>query len=265
MKIVQNIDARELLVKRYWKKTRRLFAALRKPLIDQAEHTDGDRLKLMIADLLNPEPMKDHIDGLWGRVGGKFAYDTESRIKPPEKYESIRLELKTAKEKLKTWEERMTAYSAERSLQKTKSIMTTEQEAINKVIDEVLQQGLDEGLAIPEIRKRMVKNLSGDAITEIENWQAERIARTEVISAGNTGSFEAAQENKEGVKKEWSTSGYGSPRVRDSHLFYESLGPVEMDYNYNRSTSLQFPGDPDCTLAEEVINCMCAVQYNTGT
>jgi hypothetical protein len=259
VKIVSNDKLKRSLEKRYWRLTRKVFVKVRQPVVDKAERIDPSRLKDYVRDLLLADPMRQHIDDIWGKVGGKFAYDTE-KVLQGSKSKTHSIEVKAAGDQLKLWEDRLRKYSNERSLQKTGAILDTEVEAINKVIDDVIADTLDKGLGVLESRREMVRALTGDELSEMENWQAERIARTEVNSAGNTGSFDAAQENSEGVRKEWSTSGL--PNIRDSHIEYEAMGVVDMDYEYN--TGLQFPGDPDCNLAEEVINCRCTIIYDTG-
>ena len=57
--------------------------------------------------------------------------------------------------------------------------------------------------------------------------------------------------------KVWITS--GNANVRETHNYYQSLGAVEMDYEYN--TGLQFPGDENCDDPADVINCHCTIGY----
>ena len=244
MKIRVNEDLKRSLNIRWWRKTRKALIVCRQQVVDKAEHIDADRLRGYVPDLLLIKPIQDHLIDLWGQVGGKFAYDTDKLIQQGKK---------AVKKDKAEWERLMRAYAAERSLTKAKAILTTEQEAINLVIDKVIKRSIEEGLSILDSRKLLKESLEGEELAIIENWQAERIARTEVNSAGNMGSFDAASENAEGVTKEWLTSGL--PNTRQSHLDHEALGPVEMDYDY--ATGLQFPGDPDCEEAEEVINCRC--------
>jgi hypothetical protein len=103
----------------------------------------------------------------------------------------------------------------------------------------------------------MIRSSLIDGLTEINSFQAERIARTEVIGASNTGSFEGAMETGVALGKEWMTSGL--PNIRQSHLDYEAMGTVDMDYEYN--TGLQYPGDPNGD-PEEIINCRCVPTYS---
>jgi hypothetical protein len=259
MRIEPNMALKQTYIKHYWRVTRNILALCRQGVSDYAEHTDPERLKGQVERLLNVKPMETHLNILWGDVGGKFAYDT-SKLIASKKNSNVTLELKVENDKLKAYQERMKAYAAERSLQKAKAIMSTESEAINKVIDDVIQRGFDEGLSIPKVRALLKDELSGDTMTTIENFEAERIARTEVNSASNTGSFEAATEgDTEGVKKAWLSSGL--PGVRPTHQEYEAMGVQELDYEYN--AGLQYPGDPGCDIAEDVINCRCTIVYET--
>jgi hypothetical protein len=123
----------------------------------------------------------------------------------------------------------------------------------------VIDKANVEGMGIPETRRLMRDYLMGDEMATIENYQAERIARTEVGSASNTMSFQSAQENAEGVTKGWLVSGLKG--MRTSHIAYGSMGDkLPMDFQY--APGLKFPQDPDCQIAEEVINCRCTHIFN---
>lgn len=264
MKIVPNIKLRETLYRRYWRATRNVLIQVRQSVVDKADHLDPERLKEETYELLNARIMNDHLIDLWSHVGGRFGFDTE-KLFNQSKSESSGIEqkdvitlvgsnkkpVKSAKV-LTEWQANMRRYAAERSLEKTKAILTTQQQAINKVIDDVIKeaQSGDVWLSIPDTRNLLKERLSSE-LTTIENWQAERIARTEVNGASNTGSFEAAKENAEGCLKEWITSGL--PNTRESHLAYEALGQVELDYDY--ASGLQFPGDENCQDGGDIINC----------
>jgi hypothetical protein len=248
---------KKALVKKYWRLTRKVFIKMRAELTNMAEHTDPDRLKNYVRDRLQVNVMKDLIDNLWSEVGGKAGYDTVRMIKRS-KSGSHSLELKE-EDQLTLWKERMRHYSAERSLQKAAAILDSEVEAINGVIDSVLDQSLSSGMGIPETRRLMRESLDSELVT-IENWQAQRIAMTEVGSAQNTASFEGAQENAEGVLKEWMFIP-GLKTFRENHQGFEAMGPQEMDFDY--ADGLKFPGDPDCNDPGEVINCYCSIIYTT--
>lgn len=254
MIVSQNDKAKQRYVKKYWREMRRTFVACRQSVLDKAEYVDPANLKTYVDDLLRIHPMREKYLELWGEVGGKFGYATERQltgVKSGIEY----FDLKADPKKAKDWTEKMRKYAAERSLQKINAIMTTEEEAINAVIDKVIKRTLDEGLGIVESRKIMVDALNTELV-ELEKWQAQRIAMTEVGSAANTSSYLSAQEYGEGYKKQWKFQP-GKKTFRENHMGFEDMGPVDRDYEY--LPGLAYPGDPR-GAAEEVINCYCSFQ-----
>jgi hypothetical protein len=254
--IVISEKQKRSLEKKWWRSTRKVLVKCRQPVVDKAQWTDPERLKEHVLTLMDVKPMTEHLIKLWSEVGGSSAFSTDKLI---ERQKSVipNMELKIEPVKKLYWDEKLKKYASERSLIKAQAILTTEQEAINKVIDAVIQEGLDQGLGVADIRKLLTHDLEGEQMLEMENWQAQRIAMTEVGGANNTGSFMAASENSEGVKKIWMFVP-GLKTFRENHQGFEALGPVDMDYEF--APGLKYPGDPNGT-AEEVINCYCSLGY----
>jgi hypothetical protein len=255
MRIVIDQNIKNTLIKRYWKETRKALSISRQSIADKVEYVDPDRLKTYVKDLLNPAPIKSLILDIWGNVGGKYANDTIKRITlksgvPVIEYKDQQSDI---------WKERMRIYSAERSLKKVEAIMSTQEELINNVIDNVIDQVNSEGLGIVQARNLLKEQLSGDAMTELENYQAERIARTEVNGASNTGSFEAAKESGLDMQKIWIHSGNLGKGYRQEHVDFATMEPQEMDYQY--AENLEFPGDENADPGQ-IINCRCTIGYN---
>jgi mRNA-degrading endonuclease HigB of HigAB toxin-antitoxin module len=255
MKIIPNESLKRSLIRKYFRETRKVLVKVRQEVIAQAEHSSPEQLKTMIPYLLNRQVMSDHLVKIWEDVGSRFAFDTEKKITRGKQKSKADDEAKLA-----DWKRKLRAYASERSLIKAQAILTTEQEAINKVIDAVIKETLDEGLGILETRKLLLHDLEGEEMLTMEKWQAQRIAMTEVGGAQNTASFEAAQENSEGVKKFWMFIP-GLKTYRENHQEFEAMGSQEMDYEY--APGLQYPGDEN-GAAEEVINCYCSIGYDTG-
>lgn len=118
-----------------------------------------------------------------------------------------------------------------------------------------LETGMSEGETIDELAGR-VSNL-WDMFTE---RRSVVIARTEVISASNAGSYFAAKQSNLPMKKEWLAT--KDKRVRDTHE--KADGQVrEMDEPFNVGRGkLMFPGDSSLGApAEEVIQCRCTQTY----
>jgi hypothetical protein len=251
MKITANNKLKRSLIRKYWRKTRKVLIKVRQPVIEMIDNTGIESLKAMIPHLLQVQPMTSNLVKIWEDVGGKFGADTEKKI--------TRGKTKSKKEDdelLDDWKRRMRIYSSQRSLIKAKAILTTEQDAINRVIDAVIKQSLDEGLGILESR-RLLKSQLEDELTKIENWQAQRIAMTEVGQAQNTASYQAAL-GHEGVKKTWMFIP-GLKTFRQNHKEFEAMGPQDMSFEY--VPGLKHPGDEN-GAAEEVINCYCSIIYS---
>jgi hypothetical protein len=258
MKILPDNRQKAIFEKRYWKLTRKVFVQVRQQVIDKAEFVDGDRLKGYVRGLLNEKVMKDHIDNLWGEVGGQNAYYISRQLLKA-KSQGGEIEIKGAADELEKRKAKMRAYSAERSLKKTASILSTETEAINKVIDDTLDTALTDGYGILETRKAVKSALEGDELATIENWQAQRIALTEVAAAQSAGAWEETQ-GRDGLMKKWIFIP-GLKTYRENHAEYGNMDLQEMDYEY--TDGLKYPHDPEAA-AEEVINCYCDYYYETG-
>jgi ferredoxin-thioredoxin reductase catalytic subunit len=157
----------------------------------------------------------------------------------------------------------MRKYINERSLrtavEKAGKILDAQTEAINKVIDTVIEKGKADGLGILEVRKAMVKELEGGTMTEIENWQAQRIALTEVGAAQNTGTW--LEGKGQGLLKQWVHLPV-SKVPRSNHIEYGQMPPQEEEYDYMNGGGLRYPHDENAD-AEEVINCYCDLYWVT--
>lgn len=115
-----------------------------------------------------------------------------------------------------------------------------------RLCDEAIQQGL----GVDNIASNIQKEL-GIA----EKYRAERIARTEVVSASNEGSLAGAKSTDLDLDKEWIA--YIDDKTRDSHI---DLNGTTVAMNENFSNGLEYPGDPSGE-AEDVINCRCTIGY----
>ena len=117
-------------------------------------------------------------------------------------------------------------------------------------VDEILKQGLDEGLGSAE----MVKRLEDSALPE---WRARMIVRTETVRATNTAQMVQASQNPYETEKMWIAIEDNRTRKSHSHAGVdgERIGIYE-----KYSNGLYYPGDPT-GAAKEVINCRCTQGY----
>jgi len=138
------------------------------------------------------------------------------------------------------------------------SVAETSRGEALKIIQGVLDEGMTEGLGIPEISSNIRKTLP-DAWKVASKFRAQRIAQTEVVSASNFGSIQGAKATGLPVNKVWLT---GGANIRDEHLMAEGES-VPIGQKFIRTgEDMDFPGDPTGS-AWNVINCKCAIAYET--
>ena len=113
-------------------------------------------------------------------------------------------------------------------------------------VNKTLTKGFNDGLGSKEVGR----NLRG-VIKNLRNFEGERIARTEINSAGNQGNFMALEQaSVEYIQ--WITA--VDNRVRDSHMDQHAMVIRRGEQFPN---SLRHPGDKS-GRPEEWINCRCA-------
>lgn len=140
---------------------------------------------------------------------------------------------------------------AERIKDKLFTASENTMERISGQVEEKLLQCYQDGIGIDEAARQ----LRDDVFDGLQNWEAERIARTEIQGAQNYANHHAIVEHAD--YEQWWTA--GDDRVRDSH--------VEMHGQITRpgdafSNGLLYPGDP-LGDTEEIINCRCySIPYN---
>lgn len=115
----------------------------------------------------------------------------------------------------------------------------------------IIADGLEESQTLDQIQRSIM-----DKIANLDNsaYRAERIARTEALTAVSLGQYAASKDVGEvipGMELMWVTA--GDPRVRDSHADQDG-DRVKAGSKF--SNGLLFPRDP-AGAADEVINCRC--------
>lgn len=101
------------------------------------------------------------------------------------------------------------------------------------------------------------------SIIEKNKNSAYRQASDMMTGAENSGRLDSmyrAYDEGFSVKKYWIAT--LDNRTRDTHIQYDGMDPVELDYEY--APGLKKPKDPDCSIMAEVCNCRCRILYNTG-
>ena len=120
-------------------------------------------------------------------------------------------------------------------------------ERVDTSIKTLLTEGYQSGKGI-----NYVANLLTRRFDQLQTWEAQRIARTEIHNSHNTAVMDTYQEL--GVEYTMWISAGDDGRTRDSHLEVDGeIIPVGGTY----SNGLKFPGDTDGPI-EEWINCRCS-------
>jgi hypothetical protein len=134
------------------------------------------------------------------------------------------------------------------------SISETALERIKPILKEAIQQAT-EGASIDKIQKYIADN-----IKEITSAHARVIARTEVISASNTSTYEAVKSTGVKVEKKWLTGGLN---IRPTHRAAEAQGWIPFDEKFTvGAAQMSHPGDPSVkNHPEEICNCKCVLIF----
>ncbi len=128
-------------------------------------------------------------------------------------------------------------------------------------VNDITAEALSEGLSTDQAAKKIVEQWTeGD----IALHRAERIARTETISASNAGGHQGAIDSALTMQHFWIASFDG--RVRDAHDTATNPGlltPIPMSQSFIvDGEALLYPGDPSGSAAN-VINCRCVEGFVT--
>ena len=122
-------------------------------------------------------------------------------------------------------------------------------------IKNVISDSLSEGKGIPDI-SLAITNLYNE---NFKNSRATMIARTETISASNSGSLEGAKYTELPLLKKWIPTFDDS--TRDTHLNMSGKPAIGLNELFDVGDSQgSFAGDPKLS-ARERINCRCTIAY----
>lgn len=145
-----------------------------------------------------------------------------------------------------------------------RTIDLTSAESVQALINSIVQDAIQEGKGVKEVERALKTNKFLATLRRTSRFQAERIARTETLSAASHGEFISTQHLFEeyGVTMEKYWIAKKQPGVtRNSHMSMkrsESIGANE-DFKVGNSL-MKYPGDRRGG-ASEVINCRCALGW----
>ena len=206
----------------------------------------------LLLDTITPDAISKRYEQLYTLVGADFAREQYNRLK------GFNVDL-LVKEEEDTWYNYMKHYVKYRLWKRIEKVNKTSINTAGKIINDVLEQSVNEGLGAYETATRIKKGLIEEGI-KYNQWRALRIARTEIMTASNAGSFEGAKATGEALEKYWIAT-YDS-RTRDTHMVIEAQNPKMMNEAFHVGAwEMQYPLDP-AGGAEEICNCRCSIAFN---
>jgi virulence-associated protein VapD len=212
------------------------YQALLKQLKPVLEANSVQDMRTTLSSL----PVEELYKELYTDVGDTFA-----RLS----YENLKGYKYLTTKAIPSWIQQMINYAL-----KSRRIKDVTQNTQDEVSNEIVK-ALEKGLGEQDTMKEIVANT---LITS--QLRAERIARTEIISASNAGSLEGARASGLKLNKKWITT--PDDRTRESHKA-ENIGqaivPLEEKF-FIDGEYLDYPGDVNGS-AKNVINCRCTQVY----
>lgn len=235
-------NIRESFVKKYTRRTIRALKDVLTPIFD------ANTVDEMRGVNLNQKPLDDLFLDLYTDVGSTFAKLSYNNLK-----QHMALETKQAPD----FVERMATF-ASTGHDRTRVIAINQGKEIQRLIGKALEEELGIVQAGERVKELVTQN--------INTYQAERIARTEILSASNFGSVEGAKSTGLPLMKQW-ISVLGDS-TRNGHS--TAHGTVVDLYDENGDDGvfevggefLRFAGDPN-GRPDNIINCRCTQVFLT--
>ena len=242
---------RRRFINMFYRKLRLALNELINPVLEYLEYaSDLDALKHSIPSMIKTDRVNEVLIELYGKVGGYFGRNVKDSIRGRQK--DVELDL---------WEERMEQYAIFQAGEQIVSINEYTKKEFLKLIQNHIDEGTKKGLGINQIAANMRKTLPREW-KRGSTWKARRIAQTEVLTASNTASFEAAGQTGYVMKKIWLTAPPGIAKT-ERHAAIPGLNEQKrgMDEPFDvGGVPMMHPGDP-AGRAENVINCRCTLVY----
>jgi len=235
-------NIRESFVKKYTRRTIRALKDVLTPIFD------ANTVDEMRGVNLNQKPLDDLFLDLYTDVGSTFAKLSYNNLK-----QHMALETKQAPD----FVERMATF-ASTGHDRTRVIAINQGKEIQRLIGKALEEELGIAQAGERVKELVTQN--------INTYQAERIARTEILSASNFGSVEGAKSTGLPLMKQWisvlgdsTRNGHSTAHGTVVDLYDENGGDGVFEVG---GEFLRFAGDPN-GRPDNIINCRCTQVFLT--
>ncbi|KKN15083.1 hypothetical protein LCGC14_0989580 [marine sediment metagenome] len=238
------------------------------PVLDEIDESTVKEIAARVPFLMTGEAIAGAMTTTIDTVAPFFASQTMRDVKKAMPDERIlKQDIPTDEE----WIQRINATLGVQAGVRITSITNSSKAEAIKIIQQVLQDGANQGLGISQLAILMRDELAKQWGV-ISTYRAARIARTEIVNASNLGSLAGAAESGVPLTKVWLStrdsrtrrrvSGGRYPAGKFDHFGKFPTGPdgeiQELrDPFVKTGESLQYPGDP-VGSAGNVIQCRCS-------
>jgi hypothetical protein len=225
-------------------------------IIDQV--TDIQSLPLYVNQAFNNEGIVNNYENLYTQVGKEFALFDLNNIR---KAAGFNYQTKNEQQIYEDLiDEAIASYIASGQLGSSIKIVTDTskdvlQRILDKVIPEILEQGLGSGAAQTKLRDAIKTDWH-----RAMRYRTERIVRTETTTASNLGSFEGVSKTGLAKSKSWVSALDERTRREPFNHFHGQTVNINEGFTAT-GENIMYAGDKSGS-AGNIINCRCSQSYS---
>ena len=249
---------------RYTRKLEKDIRAIIAPIMEAMRYsTDLDSIKNMV-EVLQTDHINATLVEMYKDVGSYFGSKVERQIKKSI-IPNMSAICKNMTEEDRIWGEWLEQYAMQRAGVKFLSINKTVRNELSGLINNMIAEGMRDGLGINEIARKLEKELPNRWVGKARS-RARTIAQTEVTTASNTVSIQAIEQTGYDYLKTWVTAPPGTVKnerhtlpgaIREYTVKKDEMFYVDGGQGYK---PMMYPGDPNGSV-ENVVNCRCTLTY----
>ena len=226
-----------------WGRRRFQLALMKQYMAWNTRFRDAQTTGELLGTFDMPEgPITETFNEVYVRVGQAFAKEQADEFKSTHGYRVKDMQVSVSRDYIEAWVARECG-------QRIVGITSTTE----KLIRSIIKRAVDQGLGIDRTQALIRTEFAG-----MSRVRAERIARTEIVSASNMGSQLAAESTGLTLVKEWLATRDG--RARDDHAEADGQTVGLNEPFIVGGEAMMQPGDPTASGAN-TINCRCVAVY----
>ena len=242
-----------------WKRTmNKYFDKQLRELLALIEESEVFGLTATVQGFWNDDALYKIYNDLYGRLGQKYYLQSEASVQKSS-FDPFTIKADGDFDPLDEWWINVERFVSTEVAYRVVSVNKTTRDLAIKAIKGAIDEGLEEGLGMREISKKI------DAAVKLEwrhmkTFRPLQIARTEVLSASNYASYQGALGTGLEVQKVWLHSFLMNERPW--HLSYSGTAVDINEPFILDGDRMRFPGDPRAS-ARNTINCRCVQIYES--